>query len=277
MTVRLAELEGPTDLPLSLAVIARTELRRLLRQGGPRFGAIAAVLAAVVAGLGSLLLIGVLSEGSDAQSIRVTLPVEVAGVVVSIVMSIVVVASAVRDASSGMSTVALALVPARDRWIAAQLLGYGALGAVAGACGALVVLAVAILAALPGGMSAPDLGLGLIGSLCATLTGGLIAVLSAGMSHVIRRAVPAVIALVVVMVVVPLALTVVAGALAPEFGAIVDVLVSFFPATLLGQALAVTTLPVLGVGHVALGIAGLALWAAAAAAASRFMMLRRDL
>ena len=235
------------------------------------------MLVAVVAGLGSLLLIGVLSEGSDAQSIRVTLPVEVAGVVVSIVMSIVVVASAVRDASSGMSTVALALVPARDRWIAAQLLGYGALGAVAGACAALVVLAVASLAALPGGLSAPDLGLGLIGSLCATLTGGLIAVLSAGMSHVIRRAVPAVIALVVVMVVVPLALTVVAGALAPEFGAIVDVLVSFFPATLLGQALGVTTLPVLGVGHVALGIAGLALWAAAAAAASRFVMLRRDL
>lgn len=252
----------------STTLVARAEVRRLLRRGGMRGGVIAAGVSGTALGLVTLLALTALMP--DAGHIAVTSPLEVGAFIANLVIAIAIVLAIGRD-NAGHLAIALAVTPARGRLYRARVI---AVVLIAAPVAAGASLTVGIIGSALDGFA--HVGLVITGVLLCALAGASLAVVSFGIATLVRRSSAGLLALIGLLIVLPLIVGALGGLVPAQFSPVVQAIASATPANLMLQGIGVSTIPTNGLLPVLLAQAGLAAWAVAAAAASRLAFVRRD-
>jgi hypothetical protein len=255
-------------LTQGLREVFRAEAARIRRRGGMPTGVIVAWCVGVLSSLGLLTVLVSLSE--SASQVLVTAPIEVGAFLSALVLATSVVFLVGRD-SSGHLLLALTLTPRRVRLHTSRAAAFASTGAVV--CGSSAIVPAAAGIVVTGGTTA---GPALLGVLLVTLAAAWMALLAFGIATLARRGGPAILIFIGLLVVLPLVLGSVGGALPPAMSAIVEGLLSANPTVLFLQATNASTIPTEGFVGILIGQLGLALWAASAATIGGYLFARRD-
>lgn len=229
------------------------------------------LLAAVLGILPSLVVLAILGSLADSTThVLVTTPIELGGLLSALVLAIAIVFLVGRD-SAGHLALALTLTPRRGRLHLSRATSFALAGAVVSGSAAIVTAVAAVAVARGNSVGWAALGVMLIASASACL-----ALVAFGIATLIRRAGPAVLVLIGVLIVLPLVLALVGGALPAGMSALAETTANATPTALFMRAIAVSTVPTQGLAGVLAGQAGLAAWAGLSAVVSGYTFSRRD-
>lgn len=270
MTITELPIDGRAHTaPQKLMAVTSAEARRLLRKGGVPIPVIVAISGGLLGGIVTMLVLKSLAR--EPTRVMTTTSVETGAFVTALVLSVAAVFAVGRD-HTGQLGLALSLAPKRERLFMARALSWAALTA-AGTAFVTVVLA-GLGLVLSGGAFAESGVISVVATVIASTSVVLIAV---ALAHLVGRAFAAVLLLIGVNVLLPLAVFAV-GAMTPEQAAgAVEILVNMTPTPLFIRAIGTTTIGELGLGSLLTGQFGLALWAFVLSGLALAVFRRRNL
>ncbi|WP_326967158.1 hypothetical protein [Arthrobacter sp. CG_A4] len=253
----------------SLGAVTRAEAHRLLRKGGVPTPVIVAITAAVAAGILTMFVIKSLAP--EPTGVMTTTSIETGAFVSALVLSVAAVFAVGRD-HTGQLGLALSLTPKRERLFMARALSWAALTA---ASTAFVTIVLAVLGfILSGGGFA---GSGLLGVTAAVVGSTSMVLVAVALAHLVGRSFIAVLLLIGVNILLPLAVVAVGAMIPAQAAGAVDALVNVTPTPLFMQAISATTVQDLGLGRLIIGQLGLAVWALVLGGLALTVFRRRNL
>jgi hypothetical protein len=252
-----------------LGAVIRAEVHRLLRKGGVPIPVLVAVTSGLAGGILTMLVME--SLATEPTRVMTTTSVETGAFVCALVLSVAAVFAVGRD-HTGQLGLALSLTPKRERLFTARLLSWAALTATSTAFVTIVIAGLGLV------LSRGNFAGSALVSVAATVVGSTSMVLIAvALAHLVGRAFGAVLLLIGVNLLLPLAVFAV-GAMIPEQAAgTIDSFVNMTPTPLFMQAISATTVEELGPGRLLLGQLGLAVWAVVLGGLALSVFRRRNL
>ncbi|KZC94562.1 hypothetical protein [Clavibacter tessellarius] len=244
------------------AHVASAELHRSVQRGALRGGLIWAAGLALLAGAGARAFTGAFADPTaDGAALVLTLPIELAATVFGVAFALAVLGNASRDTTDGTVLTSLALVPRRGRLLSARAVAPTALGAL-GVLGVAAVLAAVHLIA--DGPSPATVSALLVATAVATLTTAAVVLLVFLTATVLRRGAAAMAVFMLVVLVLPIAVSVLTVVGPVPLRGPADVLLAVLPGTLALKAMSTATIAAEGPATVLAGLAGLVAWCGAA-------------
>lgn len=233
------------------ATTLRAELARFLRQGGMRVGLLTSLICGLLLGFLTILTIDSLSaqEAEPSPSFAVTVPVESAASVATIILALAVVTHTGRFMRNGGVQTSAVLVPLRRRLILAQFAAMAIIAVILVSSVSVTIFGLAYLAA-----DAVVLGpQAIVGLVLAAFVAALMACLAMAIAVIMGSAVPALLVTIGWFFFAPVGLAIAGQLLMPA----VSTWSQWTPALMQVQAITVT--PVASVGYEALVQAATAL------------------
>jgi ABC-type transport system involved in multi-copper enzyme maturation permease subunit len=266
-------------VPQSARIVMMSEIRRAFRRGGIRRGVLGAMLLGIACGIGAMSIFRYFQESSgvassSADSLAINLPVEMTAGTIGLCLAIIFTNYVAKDAPSGLLSTALTLVPRRSRlntarWAALAVIGFGA------SFVSTTITAFAASAVNPPFVNA--IGLGLRGAVVSAIATATLASIVFFAAFIAGRPVPAILMIIGLLVLLPLALATMQAVLPSGLSAVVGTLVEFSPTPLFFQSIATSTVASLGYERLVLAQFCLLVWALAAVFISVVIFRRRDI
>lgn len=256
----------------STSLVARAEIRRLLRQGGLVAGLVVAMASGLATGLGSTVVVRQTQPDAPGAWLIAT-PTAVAALVSGLVLALVTAVRFGGDARNGTLATTLALVPDRRRLVTAQTV------AVAVVCGAVVGTVALVAGALATALNDDAAHTGaalLVGTVSGATSAAFLGVLALAVAVMTRHPVTAAVTLGVWWVALPMALSAVRVFLPGPLAALTHALLVTSPPMLAAEAAHPGTLAGASVASLLLGTAALGVWAAALVVGAHAVFVRRS-
>ncbi len=247
--------------------VLAAELRRVRRRGGMPTGIIAALALGTIPAIGTLIVLRSLADATP--YVVVTTPLELGAFLASLTVATATVLLVGRD-GFGHINLALTLTPRRARLHATRAVAFFLTGAAVAATVGTVAAAAGVAVTDVTAAGWASLGVALVAS-----AGGWLTLLAYGITTLVRRSGPAVLVFLGLLV-LPLLLAALGGALPVDVAAAGQAVLSATPISLFMEAISVTTVPNDGLGAVLIGQTGLAAWALAVTSLAGFLFARRD-
>lgn len=259
-------------LDQSTSLVARAEVRRLLRQGGLVTAIVLAAVLGVASGIGSA--VGVRQAQPEASGAwLVATPTAVAALVSAWTLALAVALRGGGDARNGTLATTLALVPDRRRLLTAQSC---AVALVCGTAASAVALVAGTIATTLNDDAAHTGTALLVGTLSGGSSAALLGILALAVAILTRHPVIAAVTLGVWWLVLPLALSAVRVFLPDPLAALTHALLVTSPPMLAAEATHPGTLAGVSVSSLLLGTTALGAWALALVTGAHAVLVRRS-
>lgn len=252
----------------SLGQVLNAETVRLLRKGGVPLSVLLAVVIGLLTGTLTMVILRSLAQGPT--KVAVTSAIEVGAFTTALILSVAAVFAVGRD-YSGHFRLALSQVPNRGRLFGASILSWACMTA----AGTLIVTG--ILGVLNAILTSGSFWVwSLLGVVAAVTASVVMVVIAVFLTHLVGRSFGAVLLLVGVNLLLPLAVFAVGSLIPSAAGDIVTSVVELTPTPLFIGTIGISSVESLGTQGLFLSQVGLVVWAAATGLLAYVTFRRRD-